>query len=278
MLHQVDKMFYKDFSVFLIEEQMNTNSTLNKKQVKIITILNHAVSEFKLKIGIEYKEKYKFRETQVAKFPLRPEELALLRSHTCATDYQQLVLDAFLLACETGLRFSDIQQLQPAHINSFVTDSEIIQYIDLKNIKGSQTNTMPLSNYANSIIDKYMKPEGYLFEFKYSQSASRCLKDIFADPKLNLNRPCETIKMQGSKIERNIVPLHDIISFHMGRNTYITRLLSSSIAPVHVQGNAGHSDIAITMGYFRNDDINRFRETLKVLNEKKPDVDTSSPS
>lgn len=279
LLQEIDRTFYRDFSIYLIEEENNTNVTVNRKQSKIRTIINFGVNELKIKMpDTEHKLKHKFKEAQAGKFPLRPEELAALRNFVCNTDYKQMVLDSFLLACETGLRFSDIQQLQPAHIKAHITESRIIQYIDLMNIKGDHFNNMPLSNVAAAIIEKYMKPEGYLFEFDYSQSASKALKQIFADPKLNLNRPCEIITIQGAKTERTIVPLHDIISFHMGRNTYITRLLSSSIAPVHVQANAGHSDLKITMGYFRNDDVIRWDETLKVLDEKKPDVNTSSPS
>jgi len=72
--------------------------------------------------------------------------------------------------------------------------------------------------------------------------------------------------MQGAKTIREMKPLHDVISFHMARNTYITRLLSSNVAPAFVQANAGHSDIATTMSYFRNDDVLRWQETLKILN------------
>jgi len=311
MLHEVDRTFYKDFSVYLIEKENNYNPTLNKKQTKLVTIMNYACDDLKIKgLTNDFKKKYRFKEVQAGKFPLHPEELATLWNRRNTHNYNSLlhalevaktkleqlsadvskekefatrgdvqrarmalyhmmVLDAFLLACETGLRHSDVAQLQAPHIKTHIAAEGMIQFIDLTNIKGSKDNNTALSAKAIEIIERYTKPEGYLFRFDYSQSTSRILKAIFEHQDVNLNRPCEVVQTQGSKTIRTMVPLHDIISFHMGRNTYATRLLSSKdLAPAHVMGNLGHSKIDITMGYFRNDDVTRWQETLKVLNKK----------
>jgi integrase len=134
-------------------------------------------------------------------------------------------------------------------------------------MKTDNENNMPLSDKACKIVDRYkaITPKGPMFKQHHSQSASKVLKKVFED--LKLSRPCEVITMQGAKRTKEIVPLHDAISFHMARNTYITRLLSSNVPAAFVQHNVGHSDIKITMGYFRNDDVARWKETLMVLNK-----------
>lgn len=267
LLSDVNKAFYKDFTLYLISDENNTNASIGRKQGKIMTMITYAIEDLKIKLpDSDYKKRYALKEAKSAKFPLRPEEVATLRAYSPDNAYHAIVLDAFLLACETGLRHSDIIQLQPAHINSQVTDSGIIRFISLTNIKTDNKNNMPLSDHACAVIDKYTieGSEAPLFKFHHSQAAGKVLKTIFEH--LKLNRPCEIITIQGAKTVRANKPLHDIISFHMARNTYITRLLSSNLAPAFVKDNAGHSKIDITMSYYRNDDITRWQETLKILN------------
>ena len=272
LVSHIDRSFYKELTLFLIQEEKNTNATIARRMTKIVTVLSYAIEYLKIKnVNPDYKKVYKLKTTPAAKFPLRPEELATLHAYITDNEYHRMVLDAFLLACETGLRHSDIIQLQPTHIQSHITTSGVIRSIALTNMKTDHQNSMPLSNTAAAIIDRYINCEAdfnrkTLFRFQHSQAAGKVLKTIFKKDTVNLNRPCEIIQMQGAKTIREMKPLHDVISFHMARNTYITRLLSSNVAPAFVQANAGHSDIATTMSYFRNDDVLRWQETLKILN------------
>lgn len=271
LISDINKSFYKSYSHYLITEENNFNRVINRKQKQVVTFINFAIKELKIVVeGRDYADRHPLKEAPAAKFPLHPEELATLQAHKCKSDYEQMALDAFLVACETGLRYSDIIQLKPGHIKSYVSDQGLIRFIDLVNVKGSDGNNMPLSNVAAEILDRRMPADGKsnIFKFDYSQPMSRALKRILSDENVNLNRPCEIVQMQGTKTIREIVPLHDVISFHMARNTYITRLLSSGIAPAFVQHNAGHSKLDITMSYFRGDDVTRWQETLKILNSK----------
>ena len=282
LVSMVDKAFYKDFSTYLMQEEKNTNATISRRQGKITTVLTHAIEYLKVTtVNQEYKKVYKLKAPPASKFPLLPEELATLRGYQTENGYHRIILDAFLLACETGLRHSDIMQLKPEHIKSQVTAGGMIRYIALTNIKTDNANDMALSNYATGIIDRYVPLIGgagvaqeRVFDFKstrkklkgtgVSQAAGKVLKVIFKAA--GLNRPCEVVKMQGAKTIRESKPLCEVISFHMARNTYITRLLSSNLAPAYVKDNAGHSDLKITMGYFRDDNIKRWQETLRILN------------
>ncbi len=269
LVSNVDRSFYKDFSLFLMQSEGNTNATILRREGKIATVLSYAIEYFKIKnVHEDYQKVYKLKTAPSSKFPLYPEELATLKAYKSKNEYHTMVLDSFLLACETGLRHSDIIQLQPAHIHSHVTPNGIIKFIKLANIKTDNSNDMPLSEFACKIVDKYAENNsGNLFRFQHSQAAGKVLKKIFKLTEVNLDRPCEMIKIQGTKSERKTVPLYDIISFHMARNTYITRLLSANVPAVFVKNNAGHRDLSTTMSYFRNEDINRWQETLKVLNQ-----------
>ena len=267
----IQHSFYSEFAEYMMSTEDNSNKTVNRKLGKVRTMMRMAIKELKIKLPAVDFTSPSFKDTQAARFPLRAEELATLQAKCLDKEkplspYRQMVLHAFLLAAECGLRVSDARQIRPSHIVSHATESGLVRVLDFTMIKGSKDNNVPLSNYACSIIDQYTNAENTpLFPFQHSQPVSRVLKAIFED--LELTRPCEVIRIKGSTTTREMKPLHDVISFHMGRNTYITRLLSAGLPAVYAQGNAGHSDIKITMGYFRTDDFKRWDETLKILNK-----------
>lgn len=268
----VNKEWYKQFCLYLANEENNHNAILNRKQGHIITCINYFFSTYRdlaqsIQPYSDYNKRYTLKTVKAPKFPLFPEELATLRAYTPHNDFHAMVLDAFLLACETGLRYSDIEQLQAGHIHSHIAGDQVIKYISLNNIKGDDINNMPLSNNAISILDRYSVEEGCIFPFSHSQVVSKTLKKILAHKDVNINRPCEVVTIKINKTKREMQPLHNIISFHTARNTYITRLLSANLAPAFVKDNVGHSDIETTMGYFRNDDIARWTATLGILNK-----------
>lgn len=181
--------------------------------------------------------------------------------------HHQKCKDAFLLACETGLRYSDVTAIKPVNIRTHAHETGIIRYIDLTQVKGDKANKIPLSDRAGLIIDRYaplVTDKEPIFKFSASQAIGKILRVIFQSHELD--RPCEIVKKKGIQTIREIKPLDEIISFHMARNTYITRLLSSGVAPVFVQANAGHSNIKTTMQYHRTDDMQRWVDTLKILN------------
>ena len=283
----IDRTFYRRYTLWLIEEHDNINSTIAKKIGRVITVIKYAIEDLKIKgISDDYNIRPNLKEIQASKFPLNDAELSIIRAHTVADPYRRMVLDAFLLATETGLRHSDIQQLQAVHIKSFVVgNGRIIRYIQVSTEKTDKDNTIPLSDRAAEIIDKYLaykdagvkiKPASnarshkemdprHIFPFHYLQSSTIILKDLFKDAKLV--RQCEVVYSQGNDTVKETKPLCDVISFHTARNTYITRLLQNNVAPSFVKDNAGHANISTTMGYFRDEDIKRYLETLEALNK-----------
>jgi integrase len=305
--------FYKEFSIYLIEEETNFNAVIVKKQGRIGTILDWSIESLGVKdLKADYRKIYKLKTIKAPKFPLLDAELTalwynntdeafatLIADHAEAlanweanrnskvphhiylaktrlgkTEKQllhQRVLDGFLLCCETGMRYSDLSQLKPLHLQSYVSEHDgIVRYIDFAaSVKADKANSIPLSDRACIIIDRYLPfadtPEKQLFKYSASQAFNDMLKGIFEDKELS--RACEIVTMQGPTAERSVEPLYQVVSIHMARNTYITRLLNAGLAPVHVRDNAGHSKIEITMGYFRGRDHVRFEETLRILNK-----------
>lgn len=264
-LADVDKSFYQSFGRWLITERGNNNNTVNRKIGRIVTIMEWAFGKGLINHK-RYLDRHQFRSAPSSRFPLTLNEVEAMAGYNPKSDWERVVLDAFLLSCETGLRVSDIWQLRPEHINIF--DKSGIKYIDFTQVKGTKKNQIPLNAASIEILGRQTIQNGRFFGFKYSQSANRLLKDIAKEA--GLNRLVEVVDTKGASSSRLTVPLHDIISFHFARNTYITNLLLLGVNPVFVQANAGHSDLKTTMKYNKEFAAERMNETLKVWNKKKP--------
>ena len=271
LIKDVDLSWYKLFAAYLMNKEGNFNAMINKKQSQIITAISDYLDNDpygkKLKGKItEYTSKHNLKEIQAPKFPLLPQELDDLRAFDgYANDYHRMVGNAFLLACETGLRYSDVIQLKPAHIMSVADGDTTIYFASLNNIKGSKKNEVALTDRAMKILERYANGAECYFKFSHSQVAGKILKEIFSHEDLKLNRACEVVQAQGNKVTRTIEPLHDVISFHTARNTFITMCNNSGLSVAYTRENVGHGDIKTTMGYQRDMPIERFRATLKVL-------------
>lgn len=262
-LQDVNKDFFADFSQWLITKQENTNSTIQKKITQIKTLMNYAYDEGLIKTR-DFSKSYNLKQVESNRYPLSVEEVETLKKYQTTNLNWRLILDAFLFAVETGLRYSDVKQLNASHIKVMPAGQTNIHYIDFHSKKTDKKNTIALSEYALSILNKYLKNKGAIFQVFTDQFTNRVLKDIFKDAKLN--RECEKKIIRGNKQIAVQLPLYKLATFHLARHTYATLLILKGVPLKFVQDNMGHSSIKTTMIYTRNSDADRMLATIKVMN------------
>lgn len=78
---------------------------------------------------------------------------------------------------------------------------------------------------------------GNLLDIASDQECNRTLKEI--GEAIELERICEAKQPQGKEMITEFLPLKKIISFYFARYTYISEVLNSDLAPIHVQNNVG---------------------------------------
>ena len=129
------------------------------------------------------------------------------------------VLQYFLFACYTGLRYSDILELKFKHIFEG-------NYIEKEIFKTESVNRIPLNDRAKKLLPKMILSEKPVFPVYCNQVTNRHLKEI----------------MKLAKIYKRI-------SFHCARHTFamITLEISNDIAAV--QKLLGHTKIETTQLY-----------------------------
>ncbi len=261
-LSSVNEDFYMSFVDFLIAKG-NINSTIMRKITRIKTIMTFAHKK-KYIATHDYIHKPKLKKSKSIKDALRAKELATLWAYIPEKNRERVVLDMFLLSCETGLRHSDIIQLSESHFKPVLGEMGIMQCIELSQEKTSKSIMVSLSNKAISIIDRYNNGEDKIFPQISSQKMSVKLKDICKH--LKLTRMIEISRAKGSQTEKSNKRICDIISFHWGRTTFITRMNNAGMAITDVRDLAGHGNIETTMLYHKGN-TGILENALKILNQ-----------
>lgn len=148
---------------------------------------------------------------------------------------QYKIKSLFILACSTGLRYGDLTSLKKSN---FVGNTIKVRASKTDNNKSSKTLFIPIV----PIADQILKEIGYdMSKIKLSnQKANDYLTVILRQ--LNIDTP--TIKyeysLNGDRKEIEI-PKYDIITFHSGRDTFITNCLIAGVDVTTVMSWSGHS-------------------------------------
>lgn len=160
---------------------------------------------------------------------LTADEVALLSKMDTSlykSSFQE-VHRAFLFACYTGLRFSDIFQLQASHI----VKKEKKYWVELRMIKTKTYIQIPIELLYQGKGFLLIRPllkrrKGKLFHLKNNTESNRILKKI-----------CQEVG-----ITKNV-------SFHVARHTSGTQLLYHGCSLEVVQKLLGHSNVRTTQIY-----------------------------
>ncbi|WP_372744262.1 tyrosine-type recombinase/integrase [Lutibacter sp.] len=194
----------------------NATTTINSNIIGIKKYLRIAQkSGIKMPCNLE---DIKSGSTQGNRISLNPTELKRIYkfyNSEFIIDSHKLIIGYFLFGCMTGLRFSDIMDLERPNKNA--------EYIEFKTNKTSKDQVISLNSKAREIVTKC--PE--LFKTKLTnQYINRELKIIF-----------------------KTLGIRKKISFHVARHTFATSFLRMGGRVEKLQMLLGHSDISQTMIY-----------------------------
>lgn len=136
---------------------------------------------------------------------------------------------AFLFACLTGLRLSDVRTLKWKDIAMTTTNTMFVTKLIVKTDKWI---TIPLNRDAQKLVGQRRKETDY----------------IFALPKSN-----STIGCQLRKLAKNAC-VNKKITFHVARHTFATCIMQATNNINTTRELLGHSDIRTTQNYLHTTD------------------------
>lgn len=175
------------------------------------------------------------------------------------------VRDAFLFACYTGLRYSDLSRIKADHIierGSY----KLLSFIPEKTSSALQKKVkrveIPLIGQAAEIIEKYSGTAGQLIPVITNQKMNEYLKVI--GMWAGLTDLIEVVTYEKGKPTLKLVPKYEKISCHIARHTYATLSLTRGVPIEVLQKTLGHADIKTTMVYAKVVDEYRDKKVLEA--------------
>lgn len=235
-LEEVDADFCRDFIKFLRsfsnsnykhgkpEDHVISINTAQSYQGQFSTALSKAVRAEIIPYNpmdkLEASERIQRKEG--SKEYLTIEEVQKLMVTDC---YRSVVKQAFLFACFTGLRISDIYKITPMHI--FKTPDGKGEYIDMEMRKTEKQVVVPLSKEAKKWLPKSKGIDIPYFDLPTTPSViGRALRKW----------------AEAAGIEKHI-------SFHSSRHTFGTMMLTLGADLYTTSKLMGHSNVQVTEVY-----------------------------
>jgi len=148
----------------------------------------------------------------------------------------EIVKDAFLFACFTGLRFSDVKGLK----KSDIIDDKIV----IIEQKGNKKREIPLNAVSAELLRKYENSPGpEALPCISNQKTNEYLKKLCS--KAGIEGKAVYTNYIGKKPIKDIGNKYDIISFHTGRKTFSSLLEYFSISHLISRKLTGHTSDAM---------------------------------
>lgn len=223
---ELDARFVDKFVNHLITRNYLNNSI--KVYITLIrVVLNWSFGRYIPRFDLSFL-KFKAVENETT-FSLTVDEIKALMRVAPETPLQQKVIDAFLFACFTGLRISDVIR--------FSKQSIIDGFIEIRQTKTKRPAHIVLLEPAAKIINKYHSDKP--FEDVNRLTTSPKLRAVAK--KAGLNRLIKTYVYKGNEKIEKLRPVYELITFHTARRSFVTLLASLNVNPELIKAMTGHT-------------------------------------
>lgn len=182
------------------------------------------------------------------------EELRHFASFPLKQQYLRNARDIFCFMCYTSLRYSDTATLKKSSISD--------GFIHVFTQKTKAKLDIPIIKDAQEILDNIMSTPGeYVFKAPSNQKLNDFIK--LAAKEAKLDRKIQEMYYVGNEPHETYKPIHEIISCHMARRTFVVCSLALGIPVEVVKACTGHSTYEAMKPYIAIDS-----STTKTYMEK----------
>lgn len=252
--NQINNSFYNSLVEYCITEKKHAANTLRRNIGLFKTFLFWALEN-----GHTYKTDFKKfkapKAQQTDEVALTLAEVKEVFDHDFSNNPKlEKVRDLFVFGCATGMRYSNYSKVAKKDV-----ENGIIKVRDQKNTDKSLE--VPLNEFSTFILKKY----DYDLPRISNQKFNEYIKEVFIALGYNQNIK-KAIKI-GREIKEQITPLHDRISSHTARRSFITIMKNKKIPDKVIMSFTGHKSLEVFNKYYKpnTDDKKNFMETVWKL-------------
>lgn len=219
----------------LLHRAYDSEMTTNNYFLKVQTTLSSEASE---QIYLQEKEVLK---------------LSLVKTEN---DQERDVRDAFIIACYTALRISDIQQLNKATIRKGV--------ISLYQKKTKELVEIPILKEIAPLVAHYQQTG---FPVIDKIKANKIIKVLAA--RCGINEAISRKEYRGGETTIVTIPKYELISFHTARRSCVTNLYKRGYPINYVMSLSGHRSFQAFQRYMRASSKELMSDFVRLLRKEK---------
>lgn len=232
----IDEDFYNHFVQHLNSIGFAKNTV--GKQIKVLKTFLNAGTERGINKNMFYKCKIFRRVSEdVDKIYLMDSEIQRIYGLDLSDNKSlESTRDLFVIACYTGLRFSDFSTLRKEHISE--------NYITKTTMKTRAKVIVPL----HPIVREILKRNGNDIPKAYTNAhANSHLKEIAQ--MANLNTDVEIVKTIGGKIVKQLFKKWELVTTHTGRRSFATNCYLAGLPAISIMKLTSHKSEAVFLKY-----------------------------
>lgn len=249
----INRKFHIELIQYLTEEMQYSDNTIGSK-IKIIKIFMNWAFKRGYHNNQYYKEMKVFNR-EVDNVALTLQELDILEALEFTKDNNHLypIRDLFLLQCYTGLRVSDLMDLEPTNIDY---ENNVIRVTTKKT---KDKILIGISKRIKNVLDRLPDQKIKKIEDQYY---NRAIKEIckFA----GFDEKIKIVEFRGTKRVTVEYPKYDLITSHTARRTFITVSLKAGVLPESIMKITGHKDRKSFNKYVKIAQNDAIEEVMKV--------------
>jgi integrase len=235
----IDMSFYANFKGYM--DRAGYSDAYFSNQIKYVRLFMNEATERGYNAYMLYKSR-KFICPQITsdKIYLTAKEISRIRTtQLSGSEKLEKIRDMFVIACHTGLRFSDLIRLQPSN---FSTEEKILR---IRTQKTDATVYIPLSPETMNICKKY----NFQLPRLSNSTFNTCLKEV--GRQAGLVEEVELLISKGNRKIRRTVPKYQLITSHTARRSFATNAFLANVPNISIMQITGHTTEKAFMKYIR---------------------------
>jgi integrase len=239
----IDNVFFNKYVEYFQVQKKHINSTISKN-IKILKWFLEWATKLGYNKNLAYKS-FQVKNQEAEIIILTADELATLYHLVIENESLSQVRDVFCFCCFTSLRYSDAKNLKKTDV--------VNGFINITTIKTKSRVNVPLISESLIILDRYSNIIGArALPVISNQKMNDYLKEIAKSA--GLNRLVTKVRYRGSERIETTSPLHELISSHMGRKTFVSYMFKMGIDSELIRSISNHKSISSFARYNKIDD------------------------
>ena len=235
---KIDIDFYNDFVKFLKSKKYAPN-TIGTRIKNLKTFLSNA-KEAGSPVNDDFKKKAfaKPKQETDAIYLSETELMAIYNLNLDNAPRLDRARDLFLIGAYTGLRFSDLTQLNKDNITGGT--------IAIRTIKTGTPVVIPLHSVVRAILKKY---ENVLPKMPSNQKFNDYIKEVAE--LAEISDPVKVERTKGDMTVKTSVPKYELTTSHTARRSFATNAFLADIPAISIMEITGHKTESAFMKYIK---------------------------